>query len=1010
MLPFLLFLCSTLIAPPQQEADDQYHFVVGLYDKGLYDLVVNEAEQFIRAYPNHPKVDLTRYRLASALFELDRKAEATPQFERLVQLSEFPFLPEAYFRLGQCRLDAGDPAAAVVPLQQTLDSGKAYLQVPATFLMGEAWFRQGQFEQAEGFYRSAVQGDTGEEGGEYAKDARYGLAWCAFRLQNFEVAVQRIDDFLVHHQDQVLVAELLFLKGEAYFELESYSEALAAYQAVNGGPYADAAVRGSGFASAELGDHTGAAQFFQKLLDEFPDSPFRREAGLQRGIHLLKNGQPEQAKEALQFSELTPGAELEYWRARAEAEAGNPQLALNILEQALNQGPSGELADRLNAFRGDLLFDLNRLDEAVQAYQGSGSDYALHAAAVASLNHGRAEISVELSKRLLEAYPESPYQLQTQLTLGEAYLALEDYQAAEAAFRFVLEAPQAERAQKSRSLSRVAWCRFLMKEPQVAAARFAEVVSNFSDSEEAEEAAFMVGRAQEAGEQIDAALVTWRQYLKDYPEGEFQAEAMLRLSRLEDGQDGQNRLEALLTKHGDSSLAEEALYDLAERLSQDGNYEAALGRYENLLQRFPKGRYAPAGRYGMAWVLYEEGRYLEAAGHLETLAANLKAKEDLRISALELLIWTEQKATRAARAHDAYSRFIQLCQDDERRFEAAKTAAEAFREAGELEAAQAMFDELFGRVQAEPVMVEILVEQTFLALDRGFLENAETSLRTALSLAPSNPSVLEAAFFVGEARFDQKQDAEAAALYHLAANPEVSPVVDQALYKQGFALLRLQDLQGAERCFQSLVEQHGSSDLYGESLFLLGETLFRGQRFEEAVQPLDTLRREIPGHEVMPKALFRLGLTYCRLEDWNQGEVMLSELARRYPEFPNLMEAELWRGRSLSALDNRRAARQAFDRVIKGDRGTLAAQARLGIGHLHMTAGENDAALSEFLKVVLLYSGDEEIAEGLYFAGRCLESLGDADRAKRQYQELLETYGQTGFADAARQRLQELGS
>jgi TolA-binding protein len=95
---------------------------------------------------------------------------------------------------------------------------------------------------------------------------------------------------------------------------------------------------------------------------------------------------------------------------------------------------------------------------------------------------------------------------------------------------------------------------------------------------------------------------------------------------------------------------------------------------------------------------------------------------------------------------------------------------------------------------------------------------------------------------------------------------------------------------------------------------------------------------------------------------------------------------------------------------VARDRGVLAARARLEIGRLHFEAGDKDAALSEFLKVAVLYAHAEEVAEGLFLAAKCLESQGDPSRARAQYQEIVEKHPKSSFAEAARARLRELSS
>src|SRR6185503_11903503 len=126
------------------------------------------------------------------------------------------------------------------------------------------------------------------------------------------------------------------------------------------------------------------------------------------------------------------------------------------------------------------------------------------------------------------------------------------------------------------------------------------------------------------------------------------------------------------------------------------------------------------------------------------------------------------------------------------------------------------------------------------------------------------------------------------------------------------------------------------------------------------------------------------------------------------PQFPNLAEAELWRGRALAAQKKGRAARAAFERTLALDQGELAAQARLGVAGLLEGEGRTDDALSEYLKVALLYAHEPSVAEALFRAGRALETLGDPKKAAERYRELVTQHAASPFAREARERLRVL--
>ncbi len=315
------------------------------------------------------------------------------------------------------------------------------------------------------------------------------------------------------------------------------------------------------------------------------------------------------------------------------------------------------------------------------------------------------------------------------------------------------------------------------------------------------------------------------------------------------------------------------------------------------------------------------------------------------------------------------------------------------------------------------------LEGARIAARSGDVDGAERQLGALRDALGDDPAFAQALFEAGEAGFEKGADAQAIALYDEVAQRARSmargernataasaPLEACALYKAGFARLRAGDIAGAERSFAALVERHPQSELFHESLFLLGEARYRAGRIDPAIECLERVRREAPRHAVAPKVLFRLGLCYGRRERWRECGEALEALARGWRDFPNFAEAELWRGRAAAAQDDARGARAAFERVLALDQGLLAAQAHLEIGRGLHAAGDRDGALSEFLKVAVLYAGDEEVAEALVLSGQVLEEQDQKEQARAQYREALEKHPKARYGAEARRRLAALGS
>ena len=1009
-------------APVQaQGADDQYRYVIGLADQELWGQVVREAEAFLRRYGNDERADEVRYRLGVAHQELDQCSRAVESFETLAGRTRYRRWREASYRLARCRMLLGQPDEAVATLERLLRGGADYLKEPATLLLADAQLERGAFADAERAYQRV--GATDDPAA--AADVAWGLAWCAYRLERGDRVLQRAQDYLDRFgpTDATRAREMHFLRGEALLADGLYEDAARAYAQVAEGPLEAPALRGRGFALAGLEQHAEAAGMFDRALRADSEGQLVSECSLQAGVEHLKAGSPERALQRLTHRSLDADPEALYWRARAQAQAGQHAQALATLDQALARRPEGGLERRIRSARGDALSTLGRKDEAVRAWSDAGSTRGRFNAAVASLEDGRRREAAELAEGLLADGARGVEATELALILGEARFAQADYAAAEPAYTRALEG--ANESPSSVSVPhvtlRLGWCRWFADDPARAAEHFERVARG--GTEEAREAQFMLARAHLAAGDSQAAGEAFRGYLERYPQGLKRADALLALSQIESPEVGLQRLETLVERHPTHPLAPEAMLDLADRYSSGQDCERAIATYRALLARPASPQHAPA-RYGLAWCSYDVGRFDQALAAIEGLLSDREASRELVLAANELAVWSEIGRGNASGASAAFTALLERVPDASRWLDLSRKLIELLRQESDPNPARRVVQRMIELEAERPdpyCAASLAVEEVYLELEVGQIDEAQAALgRAHASLGtlarraqPRTevdallPRVAEASFFVGEARFDAGEFESAATLYANAQQGGQSAVAERALYKGGFACLSKGDPKAAAERFTRLIEEHPESTLRLESIFLVGEAQYRAGMYEEAAVGLERLRRTARRHEVMPKAMFRLGLAYGQLERWADCAEVLTQLAKDSAEFPYLAEAELWRGRANARLGRGDASRRALARVIELDRGELSAAARIELGKLARTEGDLERALSEFLRVSVLYE-TETVAEALLLAGEVLEEQGDVQGAVGRYEELVKAHPDSPFARTAGQRMNKL--
>ena len=727
-------------------------------------------------------------------------------------------------------------------------------------------------------------------------------------------------------------------------------------------------------------------------------------------MHLLRAGHAQQAWDVLQQPSAGGSPEVLYWQARASSANGDSERALLLLDSA-QRGADAELAQRITTARGDMLFDLGRLDESAQAYGQDASDYALHAGATASLNAGQAEHALELADRFLTEYPQSTYATSTAIVRAEALFVLQNYDDAAQAFGALHGTRELDLQQAPGVHSRLAWCQFLRGDLALAARTFDELCKVHPASPEAIEARYMQARACAESGQPQEAVTAWGRYVADHPRAPRRAEALLQLARLTGSADP---LRQLLDESPDHELAPRAWIELAEHEAQAGRSQQAIATYEQYLRRFPEDSAVAQARYALAWELRGNGKALEAKEQLRLVLAQ-HAPDELLLSSLELAVWCASDLRAAPECENIWKAFAGRCEDQARQLSVAQVVAQCWQAAGEGDRARAVLASLEGRIQTPALQLELLIERIWCALETDAPDEAQGLTRDALKRAPSDARVLEAAFFAGEQCFDAGEYEQALEFYAPAGAQQNGELADEALYKLGFSQLSLAHNAAAAESFERLIAEHGKSPLAAESLYLAGEARFRAGDMQACRALLVRFRAEHKRHAVRPKVLHRLGLAANALGESKLANEALTELLSTTPDFELRIEARYEQGLALIQLKRQRAARAALDGVLaetrnsKGD-SRFAARARLALAELDTQAGDLDGALSHYLKVSLLYEQGEEVRDATLGAARTLEAQGEQALAIKKYAELKSSAPQSPQGKAASRRLAELNA
>ena len=196
-----------------------------------------------------------------------------------------------------------------------------------------------------------------------------------------------------------------------------------------------------------------------------------------------------------------------------------------------------------------------------------------------------------------------------------------------------------------------------------------------------------------------------------------------------------------------------------------------------------------------------------------------------------------------------------------------------------------------------------------------------------------------------------------------------------------------------------------------EARAIVGEALIQQQNWPKAIEQLLPFRDDGKLHNiagVSDRAVLRLAFAYTQSSQWDPARQTLEVLVQRYPQSPWIDEARYaigWVWQSQKNYDN---AVASFTEVTKRTTTELAAKAQLQIGLCRLEQKRWEEAAAALLAVPYTYSYPELAAAARCEGARAYLELFKPAEAKKQWEQVLNDYPKSPWADVARKGLEGL--
>jgi TolA-binding protein len=558
-------------------------------------------------------------------------------------------------------------------------------------------------------------------------------------------------------------------------------------------------------------------------------------------------------------------------------------------------------------------------------------------------------------------------------------------------------------------LYRVAQATFDDKLYDVSERQLAEFLQKFPQSERADNAQFLLARAQLNQGKWQEAVTSLEDAMARWPD---------------------KRPDAIR-------------FWLGEALTHGGKYTDAQARYTEVADKFPRSSYLAQALYGLAFVQIKQDRLDAAGGTLDRLA-KLSPKGDLALEA-ELLrgqlyfaagnyekadasfssvgqkapgarafyraqLWLGQSLARRNQFDEALQHFevvIDAFKSKPNKPVDAQLAAETWYALGWTEWQTEKFDlaaESFAsaltNAQTPQLKRDALLKLGEAYVRSGKLADGVAKLKEFLQMHASDPLADEVQMAIANWLFSDNNFSSALPEYvQLIAKYPQSALLVEANLNAGWCAWKLKQPADALKFFQQAFTLTKDPELAAEALFKLADAQFALGQYAEAIASYQQLIGGYPNAKSLDRAMFQLGEAYRQIRNSEAASATFESLVNQFPASPVAPEAQFNIGLVDVGLGKETDARKAFTVVVeKFPNSEWANRAALAIGETFYREGKYDEALASFQK--LMAGGlDTELAQQAFYSygwGRAMK--GEADKTLADFTVFLQKYPQAPLA------------
>ncbi len=730
-------------------------------DKENFDRSTEVFEDLRKRYPTHPQTRQIGTALGEMYYRQERYEEAIQSLRSELAYLEGEAQLKAALLIAESHNYLGEFDQAATQYRRYINLSRDEMQArPAHYGLGWVYHKQRVFHWAGDSFAKAAMGDD-----ELARKARYYEAINRKLGGRYDLALEAFQKFGDRYRTGFWVEHAYYEWGLTAFELGRYDLAIEVLQQL---VRSDQQLKDPGTVYSLLGEAYFANNEFSRAVQAF--------------------------EVAEQSADVDPDMkrQAQFQRAWVRYENHAYRESARDFEAVYRDQPSGELAAEALFWSADSYYNLRRWSDAIRQFERFLDGYPDHqfaGAAVYSL--GWAHFNLGQFDRAIRYFTSFqndhepppmalfPYDVDTQLRLGDSYYALGRYEEAIRNYDSAVGAEPGgdyaifqmgnshyrnedsfEAVQNFRRLIRIYPYSRLREQAQYnigyiyfqignydqAIQEFHELINRYPRTDWAARAQYQIGDAYYNAGNYEMAINAYRELMESYPQSQLVVDAVngIQFAQMAAGEEDTSLdiLEEFLDRHPQTGTADQLRFRQAENLLQAGDYQDAVGAFRHYIRVTTNESMIPEAWYHIAEANEQMGQRDQAIAAYREITEGYPQSDRmdpalLHIGRIELGRGREQNAINALETLVGRQGRLQV--------EALASLGDAHLAAGNLNRAEDAYNQA---LQGRPEHEQSVIGKGRVALQRGQLMDARQYFQRVAD-ASSLESGARAQYYLG---------------------------------------------------------------------------------------------------------------------------------------------------------------------------------------------------------------------------------------------------------------------